>query len=379
MAESRYKRAPFSSIQGTLGLAVAMGIGRFFYTPLLPLMAAALNWSSSTSSWIAVANYLGYLFGSLAFSKDWVPKTAPVYRGSLICSTLLLATMALTDNPGIHSFIRFLAGIASAFIFVCITQFASQNLHSPSLVGFVYGGVGLGITVSGIAVWLLGQTLAWAHLWGAAALISTLFSIVAWTWPISTEAPPRNRKIPDSSADRSTSEFKRAFRLLDTGYFFQGFGYIIIGTYLVILANPVFGSSAAAITWAVAGIAAIPSPYLWSAMAKRYGRRHTLLSCYTLQVGGAIAAIFGNSVFLLMVAAIIFGATFMGITMLTISMGVAYGINGGAARLTTWYSLGQVVGPAVIGLFLSDSIKASFIIATITIAIGMATIKFSRL
>ncbi|EEW17249.1 hypothetical protein HMPREF0297_0389 [Corynebacterium jeikeium ATCC 43734] len=80
-----------------------------------------------------------------------------------------------------------------------------------------------------------------------------------------------------------------------------------------------------------------------------------------------------------MVAAIIFGATFMGITMLTISIGVAYGINGGAARLTTWYSLGQVVGPAVIGLFLSDSIKASFIIATIAIAIGMATIKLSRL
>ena len=62
-------RATSSSIQGTLGLAVAMGIGRFFYTPLLPLMMAALNWSSSISSWIAVSNYLGYLLGSLTLSK----------------------------------------------------------------------------------------------------------------------------------------------------------------------------------------------------------------------------------------------------------------------------------------------------------------------
>ncbi|WP_156905838.1 YbfB/YjiJ family MFS transporter, partial [Corynebacterium sp. KPL1855] len=104
-----------------------------------------------------------------------------------------------------------------------------------------------------------------------------------------------------------------------------------------------------------------------------------LLGCYTLQVAGAIAATFGNSTVLLMVAAILFGATFMGITMLTISTGVAYRINGGAARLTTWYSLGQVVGPAAIGVLLSNSIRISFIIATIAIIIGMATIKVSRL
>lgn len=372
-------RATSSSIQGTLGFAVAMGIGRFFYTPLLPLMMAALNWSSSISSWIAVSNYLGYLLGSLTLSKNWLSKTRTLYRSSLIFSTLLLAAMALTDSPGMHVLLRFLAGIASAFIFVCITQFVTQNVQSPSLVGFVYGGVGLGITVSGLTVWSLGQTLAWTHLWGIATLISALFSIIAWTWPIGSEEKTKDRKVLASSTERSTPELHQAFRLLNAGYFFQGFGYIIIGTYLVVLAGPVFGSSAAAITWAVAGVAAIPSPYFWSALAERFGRRRALLGCYTLQVAGAIAATFGNSTVLLMVAAILFGATFMGITMLTISTGVAYRINGGAARLTTWYSLGQVVGPAAIGVLLSNSIRISFIIATIAIIIGMATIKVSRL
>ena len=356
-----------------------MGIGRFFYTPLLPIMMAALNWPSSISSWIAVSNYLGYLLGSLTLSRNWLPKTTVLYRGSLVFSTLLLAAMALTDSPEIHIFLRFLAGIASAFIFVCITQFVTQNVQSASLVGFVYGGVGLGITVSGVMVWSLGQSLAWTHLWSVAALISALFSIIAWTWPISAGKITREHEVVVSSAQHTTLKLRRAFRLLDAGYFFQGFGYIIIGTYLVILAGPVFGSSAAAITWAVAGFAAIPAPFFWSVLAQRFGRRRTLLSCYTLQVGGAVAAAFGDSSFLLMVAASIFGATFMGITMLTISTGTAYGIKGGAARLTTWYSLGQVVGPATIGLFLSNSIRASFIIAAIAIVIGMATIKFSRL
>lgn len=368
------------TLQGTLGLSVAMGIGRFFYTPMLPIMMVALNWSDSVSAWVATSNYLGYLAGSVVLSKNWLRPTEKSYRANLMFSTLLLALMAATDSPILQVVIRFLAGVSSVVIFVCITQFVAHNLKKPNLVGIVYGGVGLGITVSGATVWLFGQSLQWGMLWLTAAFISAAFSVFAWRWPVTEQDPSSLTGGSESSSNQRSVESKRlAFRLLDSGYFFQGFGYIIIGTYLVALAEPVFGDTAAALTWVLAGIAAIPSPYFWSFMAERFGRRIALMTCYGLQVIGAIAAIFGSSTIFLIVAAVLFGTTFMGVTMLTISTGIAHDIPGGSARLTTWYSMGQVAGPAIIGLAFADSIVSAFIVAGVAILIGMISTQLSRL
>src|SRR5699024_12723349 len=101
------------------------------------------------------------------------------------------------------------------------------------------------------------------------------------------------------------------------GYFFPGGGYIIVGTYLVVLAGPVFGDAAAASTWLVAGLATAPSPLLWSFVAGRIGTVHSLTVCYSLQVFGALLAIFGSTPIVLFIAAALFGSSLLGVTMLT--------------------------------------------------------------
>ncbi|MCI4010870.1 YbfB/YjiJ family MFS transporter [Brevibacterium sp. ZH18] len=382
-------RPSLTPVRGALGLSVAMGMGRFFYTPALPLMVAALHWSSAPGAWIATLNYVGYFIGTLVIAQGWVEPNRFVYRLSLIVSTLGLAAVALTPNLIWQGGIRTIGGIASGLIFVCVTQRIPANSRRPRDGGISYGGVGFGILVSGAIVLAAGNVADWRQLWLICAAVSAIFSIIAWTWPIPARIPHTN---PAEAADPTTTDDptetatddpaeaatpfdanrRRAMAVLSTGYFFQGGGYIIIGTYLVVLAGPVFGATAAASTWLIAGIATAASPLTWSAVAARIGTVKALTLCYCLQVFGALLAVFGSTPIVLIIAAALFGFTFIGVVMMTIGVGTQMGVANASAKLTSWYSIGQIVGPAIVAAALSEHIAAAFIASAIALAIAMA-------
>lgn len=372
-ADSRVNPTAF---RGTLGLALAMGMGRFFYTPVLPLMVAALHWGSAPGAWIATLNYVGYFIGCLVIARGWVDPDRLVYRLSLIVSTLCLFAIPISENLIWQGVVRTLAGIASGLIFVCITQRIPFVARRPLDSGLVYAGVGTGILVSGAIVLTAGSFVDWRGLWLICAFLSAVFTLIAWTWPLPGRgSDTQSAEAPAGSTQTATAETltrRRAMAILTTGYFFQGFGYIIIGTYLVVLAKPVFGQSAAASTWVVAGIATAASPLIWSYIVARIGTHRGLAVCYTLQVGGAILAVFGTNPVFLFISAALFGGTFIGAVMMTIGEGTRMGITSASAKLTTWYSLGQIVGPALVAVALSGTIVGSFIAAAIALVLAMA-------
>ena len=51
---------------GLAALAVAMGVGRFAFTPVLPMMLQDQALSIREGGWLASANYLGYLIGAVS-------------------------------------------------------------------------------------------------------------------------------------------------------------------------------------------------------------------------------------------------------------------------------------------------------------------------
>src|SRR5699024_2167838 len=182
-------------------------------------------------------------------ARGWVEPNRAVYRLSLIVSTLGLAAVALTPNLIWQGSIRTIAGIASGLIFVCVTQRIPANARGRHDGGFVFGGVGFGILVSGAIVLIAGSFADWRQLWLICAVVSAVFTFIAWTWPIPVRIPAEattagpaakgpganSPDTTDPAADPTDTAFdadrRRSMLVLSAGYFFQGGGYIIIGTY----------------------------------------------------------------------------------------------------------------------------------------------------
>ena len=92
------ERFSFSTaLFGMLVLTLGMGLGRFLYTPMLPVMMAEGSFSFSQLSWIASGNYAGYLAGSLLFSFGAFHQPSrlrPLLLVSALASGLLILAMA---------------------------------------------------------------------------------------------------------------------------------------------------------------------------------------------------------------------------------------------------------------------------------------------
>src|SRR4051812_24819101 len=88
------KSAWVVAVSGLAALAVAMGIGRFAFTPILPMMHGM---SVTEGGWLASANYVGYLAGGL--SAMWLQvRPSTVVRGSLAMIAVVTLGMALTGE-----------------------------------------------------------------------------------------------------------------------------------------------------------------------------------------------------------------------------------------------------------------------------------------
>lgn len=170
------------ALSGSAALAVAMGIGRFAFTPILPMMQEDAGLSLSEGAWLACANYLGYLLGALAAIRCWVGERSSI-RFGLVVVALTTLGMAFTESFVIWLFLRGVAGFASAWILVYASTWSLERLGKAGrddLSGTVYAGVGAGMVFAGLACLALSQVdadarRAWLVLGlGAAALLSTL-------------------------------------------------------------------------------------------------------------------------------------------------------------------------------------------------------------
>jgi MFS family permease len=359
------QRTPWLHVgRSAAALAASMGIGRFVYTPILPLMTAQAGLSTQGGAALATSNYVGYLIGALAGALP-VFRRPVIARASLVAIVLTLAAMPLTHNVIVWIVLRLIAGIASAVTFVAAVGSALHHLrgHPAHLPGWAFGGIGGGIALSGVLVLVLRTAGDWSTAWWSAAVLAALFAIPAWNM----RPEPESESIVDRRA-RSATPFVALF----TSYSLEGVGYIIAGTFLVAAIDQTSPGWLGSGAWVIVGLAATPSAALWAWLGRRWSRPWLLVIALLVQAIGIALPAFLNNVTGALVAAVLFGGTFIGIATLSLATGAALRFPRSVALLTAGYSVGQIIGPLAAAPLLHNGYQPALLLAATIVALAAA-------
>lgn len=340
-------------VGGMLGMMVAMGIGRFAYTPILPLMQRDLGISNSLAGGLAAFNYAGYLAGALLCML-----TPQLLRKRMLTATALVTSIATTCAMGLTTSevgwgcLRLAGGLSSAILFIVISAEVAETLlrrGRSQWLGALYSGIGLGIALSGLLVPRLDRLGGWSGAWvgmGGLALLIAVTGLILGRQHIEVH-PTTDRP----AAPRPPGP---ALWPLASAYFLEGLGYIVTATFLVTIIAATPGLEGfAPYSWVAVGLAAVPSTLIWPLWARRIGNQKALLAAFSLQAAGILVSIHADTIPQVLFAAVSFGATFLGIVALTLAEGNRRwpgDTRRAAAILTTAFSLGQMFGPAIAGI-----------------------------
>ncbi len=363
------------ALGGLIALAAGMGIGRFVYTPVLPFMEEALGLSKLQAGFIASVNFLGYLLGALAASLSALPGGRRAwFLGALGVSAVTTGAMGLTTSMPLFLGLRFIGGVASAFVLVFGSAIVLDRLASlgrPGVSAIHFAGVGVGIAVSAILVsGLSAGGGGWQVQWLASGAVALLaLAVVIWL-------------VPDGgAADRpavtsSSANLDRRLIGLIVAYGLFGFGYVITATFIstMVRTTPQL-QPIEPVVWLVVGLAAVPSIALWTWLGRLWGNdRSFALACVVEGLGVALSVLTTNAAAVLVGAALL-GGTFMGIT----ALGFIYArdLTPGDPRrslalMTASFGLGQMIGPTFAGVTFrfGDSFLLPSLVATAALLIA---------
>jgi len=384
-----------------VSLGVAMGIGRFAFTPLLPMMLNDGVMDLPAASWLATANYIGYLVGALlCMVQPWLWARLPrlpslaftqLVRGGLLTTGLLTVAMAWTDMPA-WPLLRFLAGVTSGVVFVytsgwCLSQLA--RLGFPNMGGIIYMGPGAGIVLSGL---LASGMVAWhwtaATGWLIFGLLAFVLTALVWRHLSGSDErllPLAPRLEKDAASTNDTARMGHGpleMTLLTVAYGISGFGYIITATFLPVIARTALPSSHwLDLFWPLFGVGVMTGAWLATRIRPGGDFRLLLLGGYLIQALGIGISLWRPSLVGFALGSLLLGLPFTAITFF--AMQEVRRLRPATAAsfmglLTATYGVGQIVGPPLVAVLMqgarspSETFMLSLKIAATSLLLGAA-------
>lgn len=368
------------ALAGLAALAVAMGIGRFAFTPVLPMMLQDAGLSIAAGGWLASANYVGYLLGALSAMRIRLrPETA--IRAGLL--TIGISTLAMAAHLPIAAWaaLRLVAGIASAWVLISVSAWCMENLsryQRPFLNSVVFAGVGTGIAAAGLLCLVLMQAHAASPAaWLCLGVLSAGVTLLVWRF----FRPHAHEAAGKAQANAAIGEAAGAFRWnaravrLVVCYGVFGFGYIIPATFIPVMAKQALqGSGAFGWSWPVFGLAAALSTLCVAVLVSRMGNRRLWMVCHFIMAAGILAPVLWTGLPAIFAAALCVGGTFMVITLAALQEAKrSAGRNATVllAAMTSAFAAGQIIGPLTVG---AGSFSGGLIVAVVLLAASGAAL-----
>lgn len=367
------------ALAGAVSLAVAMGIGRFAFTPLLPMMLHDGALDLHAASWLASANYLGYLAGALLCTfEPWLRARLPalppmasasLLRGGLVATGVLTLAMAL-PSPATWPLLRFASGAASAIVFVhtsawCLAQLARRD--AVALGGVMFAGPGAGIVVTGLAAMAMVQ----GH-WRAASgwvvfgvLAFALMAVVVRVFGATQRGAPAPTPFAAAAPSAPTaplpavSSRRGEVACLALAYGLAGLGYIVTATFLPVIAREALpGSPWLDLFWPVFGLGVMVGALLATRLHPALDRRLLLAACYAVQAAGIALTLHWPTL-----AGFAVGSGLVGLPMTAITFFAMQEVRrlrpalaaSTMGLLTAVYGVGQIAGPPLAAALLHRS------------------------
>ncbi len=348
-------------LAGLFSQLLCVGVARFAYTPLLPVMQQQTWLSDADGGWLAALNYAGYMLGALtAASIGSIRLKDTLYRLTLVLALVSTAGMALTESFWAWAALRFVAGFSSSGAMLLasglILHWLIQHGQRGEL-GIHFAGVGLGMLLAALAVELMmGLALDWQAQWWGFALLAVVLLVPAWGW---LPRPARPLEGGTGGQRQAQPPSRTFMRLMLAAYFCAGYGYVISATFIVaIVEREPLLAGAGNWTFALVGLAAAPAVMLWDLVARWIGYLGALIAAMALQVVGIVLPALTDSLAGVLVSAVLYGGTFLGCVSLVLTMaGRLYPQSPARlmGRMTLAYGAAQILAPALTGMLAEAS------------------------
>ena len=339
---------------GIFSLILVLGVARFAYTPLLPLMQQQAGLGIAAAGWLAALNYAGYLTGALVASliSDLVLKDK-LYRIGMVVAVLSTVVMGMTTDVTIWALSRFIAGLSSAAGMLLgtglILNWLIRHNHRSEL-GIHFAGIGLGIAGCAAAVGIMSHWLDWREQWFAFTAIGCVLLIPALRW---LPAPDRTGMTASGQKMHDNPPSPAFMRMFMAAYFCAGVGYVVSATFIVAIIEHLPGLAGRGnLVFLAIGIGAAPACINWDFIARRTGELNALILAAILQIVGILLPVMVGGLFAALAGALLFGGTFIGMVSLVLTMAGRYYPTRPAkmmGKMTLSYGAAQIIGPAVTG------------------------------
>ncbi len=275
-------------LSGLCASLVGIGLARFAYTPLLPVLIASGWFSAADAAYLGAANLAGYLAGAILAR----PLSGLAPAASVLRAMMLLAAASLLACAWPVSFLwffvwRFAAGLSGGVLMVLAATTILPHVPAGRrglASGAIFTGVGIGIAASGHA-----RAVADAHrpdgnLAGAGGADAGP-TLLAWGgWPIGVA-----RRQPTETVPVRTGPVLGA---LFVEYALNAVGLVPHMVFLVdfIARGLGQGLEIGSLYWVIFGLGATIGPISAGTLADRIGFRTALRAAFVVQAA-AIAAL----------------------------------------------------------------------------------------